>query len=222
VAEKIRIDFVSDVVCPWCAVGLWGLKAALAKLGDEVAAEIVFHPFELNPDMSPEGQNTTEHVRQKYGSTPERSAASRQALKDAGAQLGFAFNYGPDSRIWNTFDAHRLLHWAGLKGKQQAMKEALLKVTFTDQKNPGDVDVLVAAAKGVGLDGDEARDVFTSGRYADEVRKEEDLWRNRGIQAVPSMIFNQRWMIQGGQPPEVFVQAIRQIVAGTAQEEARA
>jgi predicted DsbA family dithiol-disulfide isomerase len=215
----LRIDFVSDVACPWCVVGLRSLLKAIDAVGDKVDVQIHFQPFELNPDMAPEGENTTEHVQKKYGSTPERSAAARQALKDNGAALGFDFNYSPQSRIWNTFDAHRLLHWAGIEGKQLELKEALFRVNFTEQQSTSDHEVLAKAAESAGLDGGRAREILKSGEFTKEVRSEEMVWRNRGISAVPSVIFNQRWMIQGGQPPQVFEQAIRQIVEGTAQEE---
>ena len=220
-ATPLRIDFVSDVACPWCVIGLRSLMKALEAVGDDVEAEIHFQPFELNPDMAPEGENTTEHVIKKYGSNPERSAASRNAMKESGDALGFTFNYGPQSRIWNTFDAHRLLHWAGVEGKQHELKEALFKANFTDQLSTSDHEVLVGAAVAAGLDEERARQVLASGEFTDEVRRDEMLWRNRGISAVPSVIFNQRWMVQGGQPPQVFEQAIRQIVSGNA-EEARA
>ncbi len=213
----LRIDFVSDVVCPWCVIGLRSLQQALEAVGPDVAVDIHFQPFELNPDMAPEGENTSEHVARKYGSNPERSAASRQAIKDSGNVLGFTFNYGPDSRIWNTFDAHRLLHWAALEGKQRELKEALFKATFTDQLSASDHDVLATTAASAGLEEARAREILATGEFADDVRREEMVWRNRGINAVPSVIFNQRWMIQGGQPPQVFEQAIRQIIAGTAQ-----
>lgn len=216
--QPIRIDFVSDVACPWCVVGLRSLLQALRSLEGEVAAQIHFQPFELNPDMPAEGENAAEHVRNKYGSSPERSAAARQAIKDSGAALGFTFNYGPESRIWNTFDAHRLLHWAGLEGRQLELKEALFKANFTDQLPTSDHEVLIAAAAAAGLDGARARGILTSDEFVQEVREEEDVWRSRGINAVPSIIFNQRWLIQGGQPPEVFEQAIRKIVSGQAKE----
>jgi predicted DsbA family dithiol-disulfide isomerase len=177
-----------------------------------VEADIHFQPFELNPDMPPEGENTFEHVQKKYGATPERSAASRQALKDSGAAVGFAFNYGPDSRIWNTFDAHRLLHWAGQAGRQRELKEALFTLNFTEQKSTSDQEALVSAAVKAGLDEVAARDVLASGRYADDVRADEMKWRQAGINAVPSVVFEHRWLIQGGQPPEQFEAAIRQIV----------
>lgn len=220
-ATPLRIDFVSDVACPWCVIGLRSLMKALDAVGADVQPEIHFQPFELNPDMVPEGENTTEHVIKKYGSDPQRSAASRNAIKDSGEALGFNFNFGPQSRIWNTFDAHRLLHWAGLEGRQLELKEALFKSNFTDQLSTSDHEVLASAAKAAGLDEERAREILASDEFTDEVRRDEMLWRNRGINAVPSVIFNQRWMIQGGQPPQVFEQAIRQIVSGNV-EEARA
>ncbi len=217
-ATPLRIDFVSDVACPWCVVGLRSLQKALEAVGDKVEVDLHFQPFELNPDMPPEGENTTEHVARKYGADPARSAASRNAIRESGEALGFQFNYNSESRIWNTFDAHRLLHWAGLEGRQMALKEALFAVNFTEQKSTSDHEVLVGAAKAAGLDEVKAREILSSGAYTEEVRSDEALWRNRGISAVPSVIFNQRWMIQGGQPPQVFEQAIRQIIDGTATE----
>ena len=211
-AETIRIDFVSDVACPWCLVGLRSLTQALDALKGEVEADIHFQPFELNPQMAPEGENTFEHVQKKYGSTAEKSAAAREAIRRSGEALGFTFNYGPESRIWNTFDAHRLLHWAGLVGRQRKLKEALFESNFTRQEPTNDPDALVRAAAAAGLDGEAAREVLASGRYADEVRADEVKWQRAGINAVPSVIFEGRWLIQGGQPPETFVQAIRQIV----------
>ena len=215
-AMPLRIDFVSDVACPWCVVGLRSLMKALDAVGDKVEAEIHFQPFELNPDMPAEGENTAQHVARKYGANPERSAASRNAIREHGEALGFDFNYSSESRIWNTFDAHRLLYWAGIEGRQLELKEALFAANFTEQKSTSDHDVLVGAAKVAGLDAAKAKEVLESGAYTKEVRAEEDVWRNRGINAVPSVIFNQRWMIQGGQPPRVFEQAIRQIIDGSA------
>lgn len=215
-AHPLRIDFISDIACPWCVIGLRGLLQALDAIGDAVQADIHLHPFELNPDMAPEGENTAEHVAKKYGSTRERSDAIREVIKEHGAKLGFTFNYGPESRIWNTFDAHRLLHWAGLEGKQVALKQALFKATFTDQRPSNDPAALVAAAASVGLDANKAREILSTGAYADDVRNEEAYWQSQGIRAVPSVIFNQRWMIQGGQPPQIFEQAIRDIITGQA------
>lgn len=216
--QTLRIDFVSDVACPWCVIGLRSLLQAIDAMGGEVNAEIRFWPFELNPNMPPEGENTTEHVQKKYGADAARSAATRQAIADHGAALGFQFNYGPDSRIWNTFDAHRLIHWAGTLGKQLDMKQALFKLNFTDQRSTSDHAALLDAVREAGLDADAAREVLESGAYVDDVRQEEMHWRQNGIQAVPSIVFNERWLIQGGQPPQVFEQAMREIVDGTARE----
>lgn len=216
-SQTLRIDFVSDIACPWCVIGLRSLQQALANIGD-VEAQIRLWPFELNPDMQPEGENTSEHVQKKYGSTPERSAAVRQAIAEHGNGVGFTFNYGPDSRIWNTFDAHRLLAWALPQGKQLALKQALFKSTFTDQRPSNDHTALVDAAREAGLDPEEAREVLTSDVFADEVRAEEDHWRRNGINAVPSVIFNEHWLVQGAQPPQVFEQVIRDILSGAARE----
>lgn len=216
-ARKLRIDFVSDVACPWCVVGLRSLTQAIEAVGEDVVADIHFQPFELNPNMPPEGQNTFEHVQQKYGSTAEQSAKAREAIRQNGAALGFTFNYGPDNRIWNTFDAHRLIHWAGTLGRQREMKEAMFTANFTDGKSTSDHEALAGVARDAGFDEAEARAILASDRYVTEVRAEEALWRNRGISAVPSIIFDGRWMLQGAQPPQMFEQAIRQIVAGTAQ-----
>jgi predicted DsbA family dithiol-disulfide isomerase len=212
-ATPLRIDFVSDVACPWCVIGLRSLLTALSVIGDEADAEIHLQPFELNPDMPPEGENTREHVAKKYGAPTERSQAARNVLKESGAALGFQFNYGPESRIWNTFDAHRLLHWAALEGRSLELKEALFKANFTDQLPTNDADVLADAAASVGLDSKRARAILASDEYAEEVRRDEELWRDRGISAVPSIIINSRYLIQGGQPPHVFEQALRKIIA---------
>lgn len=214
--KPLRIDFVSDVACPWCVIGLRSLMKALEETG--VEAEIHLQPFELNPDMVPEGENTAEHVAKKYGSSPERSEAVRTAIKEHGAALGFTFNYGPESRIWNTFDAHRLLHWAELEGAGLALKQALFKLNFTDQRSTSDRAALLDAVRDAGLDAARAAEILETGAYADEVAQAEHFWRSQGIQAVPSAIFNQRWLIQGGQPPEVFAQVIRDVVSGKATE----
>jgi len=211
--RQLTIDFVSDVVCPWCVIGLKGLEEALARAGDAVTAEIRFHPFELNPAMAPEGENIVEHIGHKYGATPEQSAGTRAMIRERAGTLGFTMAMGDQSRIYNTFDAHRLLHWAGLVGDQRALKMALFTAYFTEGKNPGDREVLIAAAEQAGLDTAEAARVLDEGRYAEEVRAEEALWQSRGIQSVPAIVIDQRYLISGGQPPEAFERALRQIAA---------
>lgn len=207
----MKIDFVSDIACPWCAVGLNSLERALERLGDEVSVQLHFQPFELNPQMPPEGEDTVQHLSRKYGLAPERLAKNREALRERGASVGFTFGERP--RIWNTFDAHRLLHWAGLAGadQQRALKHALLGAYHTEGENPGDAAVLLQAARQAGLDEGEAREVIASGRYADEVRAAERHWQELGIHSVPSVIIDDQHLIQGGQPPEVFERALRQL-----------
>jgi predicted DsbA family dithiol-disulfide isomerase len=209
--QSIKIDFVSDVSCPWCVVGLGGLELALDRLGDLVTADIHFQPFELNPDMPAAGENIVEHIGKKYGSTPTQSAANRAAIRERAATVGFEMKTDENSRIYNTFDAHRLLHWAGLRGRQAELKHALFKAQFTDVQAMSDTNVLAAAAKSAGLDEAEAREVLTSGQYAQDVRDAEEKWRRAGINSVPAVIINDRYLISGGQPPEYFEQALRQI-----------
>lgn len=213
---RVKIDFVSDVVCPWCAVGLNALEQAIARIGDEVEVELHFQPFELNPQMAPEGENIDEHLAHKYGLGAQQLAQNREALRQRGADVGFEFN--ARDRIYNTFDAHRLLHWAGAEGARQerTLKHALLKAYFTDGRDISQRDVLAAVAAEAGLDGERAAAVLASQEYADAVREQERFYQSQGIRAVPSVIINDRHLIQGGQPVEQFEAAIRQI-AGSAQ-----
>lgn len=212
-SSALKIDFVSDVSCPWCVVGLYGLLQALQILRDEVQAEIHFQPFELNPKMGPEGQNITEHIGEKYGSTPEQSQKNREAIRARGADVGFAFRTDGNSRIYNTFDAHRLLHWAGLEGLQLPLKEALFKAYFTDGGNPSDHAQLTQIAEDAGLDRRRAAAILASDEFADEVRAEEQLWLQRGVNSVPTVVFNGQYAVTGGQPVDTFVGAIRQIMS---------
>lgn len=212
-SRRLRIDFVSDISCPWCIIGLRGLEIALERMGDAVEADIHFQPFELNPAMAPEGENIVEHIGRKYGATPEQSAANRANIRERAASVGFTMAMGDDARIYNSFDAHRLLHWAENQGKQTALKHALFESYFTLGQDISRHDVLLAAAARAGLPEDEARGVLSSDRYAAEVREAERLWQGKGIQSVPAIVIENRYLISGGQPPEAFEQALRQIVA---------
>jgi predicted DsbA family dithiol-disulfide isomerase len=212
-SNALKIDFVSDVSCPWCVVGLYGLTRALDILRDEVRAEIRFQPFELNPNMGPDGQNITEHITEKYGSTPEQSQQNREMIRARGAEVGFAFRTDGNSRIYNTFDAHRLLFWAGLEGVQMELKEALFKAYFSDGGNPSDHGQLAQIAENAGLDRQRAEAVLASDEFAEEVREEEQLWLSRGVSSVPTVVFNGQYAVTGGQPVDSFVTAIRQIMA---------
>ena len=213
----LKIDFVSDVACPWCAIGLASLEEALRRLEGQVQAELHFQPFELNPNMPPGGQDVTEHLAQKYGSTPEQQAAAREGIRLRGEALGFAFRREGRGRVWNTFNAHRLLHWAGLEGSAQqlALKKALLEAYHGRGEVMQDPEVLARAAEAAGLDGARAREILAGDEYASEVSQQESYYLDHGIHAVPSVIINGRHLIQGGQPPEAFEQALRQIAAGT-------
>ena len=213
---QLRIDFVSDISCPWCVIGLKSLEQALANLGDVATADLHFHPFELNPDMAPEGEDIGEHLARKYGASEELGAKTREMIRSRGAELGFEFAMDKRSRIYNTFDAHRLLHWAELQGRQRELKLALFEAYFTHGDNPGAHDVLTRAAADVGLDATEAAEVLATGAYEEEVREQEAFFQRQGITGVPAIIINQRHLITGGQPPEVFEKALRQIAAQAA------
>lgn len=215
----MHIDFVSDVVCPWCAVGLNSLEQALARVAPEIRPTLHIHPFELNPQMAPEGEDIAEHLGRKYGIGPAQVAANGEALRQRGAAVGFTFGQGLRRRIWNTFDAHRLLHWAGETDAdaQRRLKHALLKAYFTDGRNPSDAEVLCAAAAEAGLDATEAAAVLRDGRYAAEVRAAEQFWHEQGISAVPAVVIDGRHLISGGQPPELFERALRHLAAEAAQ-----
>jgi predicted DsbA family dithiol-disulfide isomerase len=214
--KQLRIDFVSDVSCPWCIIGLKALEQALEKVGPEIEADLHFQPFELNPDMPAEGQDITEHLAQKYGATEEQSTRTRAMIRERGAELGFQFELARRDRIYNTFDAHRLLHWAELEGCQRELKHALFEAYFTKGENPGAHEVLVRVAGEVGLNTAEAHRVLAGNEYAEEVREREQFFQRHGINAVPAVIINQKHLISGGQPVEVFEQALRNIAAETA------
>ena len=209
----LKIDFVSDIACPWCAVGLASLQRALAQSADAVQATLHFQPFELNPDMPPGGEEINEHLARKYGGTPAQFEANRAAIRERGAAVGFTFNPAGRGRIYNTFNAHRLLHWAGQQGDDQqlALKRALLEAYHGRSEAVEQDDVLLAAVKKAGLDEARAQEILASDEFAAEVRAAERHYQQAGISSVPAVIINDRHLISGGQPPEVFEQALRQL-----------
>ena len=209
----MKIDFVSDVACPWCAVGLASLQQALKNSADAVQATLHFQPFELNPDMPPGGEDVNEHLARKYGGTPEQFEQNRSAIRARGAAVGFEFNPAGRGRIYNTFNAHRLLHWAGQQGDDQqlALKRALLEAYHGRSEAVEQDDVLLAAVKKAGLDEARAREILASDEFAAAVRAAERHYQQAGISSVPAVIINDRHLISGGQPPEVFEQALRQL-----------
>jgi predicted DsbA family dithiol-disulfide isomerase len=209
----MKIDFVSDVACPWCAVGLWSLDRALERLGDAVDVELHFQPFELNPTLPPEGEDAAEYLARKYGASLDQLAKNRAVLRERGAAVGFAFGDRP--RVWNTFDAHRLLHWAGLESseKQSKLKHALLTAYHARAENPAARDVLLRAAKESGFDVERATAIVDSDEYGAVVRERERHWQQLGINSVPAVIIDDKHLISGGQPPEVFERALRELAA---------
>ncbi|MGH9436883.1 MAG: DsbA family oxidoreductase [Terriglobia bacterium] len=211
----LRIDFVSDVACPWCVIGLAGLQQALARLDDSVQAEIHLQPFELNPRLPLEGEDANEGLMRKYGIDEAQMEANRSAIRERAAALGFDYNIRRGSRAYNTFDAHRLLHWAGLQDRERALelKKALFRTYFTDNENVADHDILVRLAASAGLAAEEARRILENGSYADEVHAQERHFQQAGIHSVPATIVNNTHLISGGQPPEAFERALREIAA---------
>ena len=214
--KTLRIDFVSDVVCPWCAIGLVSLERALQRTQGAVAAELHFQPFELNPQLPAEGEGIGEHLQRKYGMDPAQLADNQERIRARGAALGFVFDFNARSRIWNTFDAHRLLHWAGLEGRQLDLKRALLRAYFAEGRSVSDHAVLVEVAASVGLDASAARSILASDAHADDVRAAEQFFQKLGISGVPAFIIERKHLISGGQPPDVFERALLEIAATAA------
>ena len=209
----LRIDFVSDVSCPWCAIGLASLEQALERLAGSVRAEIHLQPFELNPQLPADGEDATEHLMHKYGIDMAQVEANRAAIRERAAALGLAFNMGVGSRVHNTFDAHRLLHWAASQGRQLPLKKALLRAYFAEGLDVASHEVLVPLAVEAGLEPEAARRVLETGAFASEVRAQERFFQQRGIRSVPATIVNGTHLISGGQPPDVFERALREIAA---------
>ncbi|QDG75854.1 DsbA family oxidoreductase [Labrenzia sp. PHM005] len=212
--EVLQIDIVSDVVCPWCIVGFKQLEQAIQQVG--VTAAIKWHPFELNPDMVEEGENLREHIMRKYGSTAEQSQSARDRLAALGSELGFEFRFSDDSRMVNTFKAHQLIHWAGPEGKEHPLKMALFEAYFRDGKDLNNNEVLADIAGSIGLDWDEALKVLNENRFAEDIRQEEEFWRQNGIQGVPAVIFDRRHLITGAQGVDNYASILKQLVEGEA------
>ena len=207
----LRVDIVSDVVCPWCVIGYHQLAAASDRSG--VPLDIHWHPFELNPDVAPEGENLRAHLAAKYGTTPEGSRQARARLTALGAELGFSFNYADDMRMMNSFRAHQLIHWAEGQGRGHEMKLALFGAFFTHRRDIFDPKILAAAAAEIGLDREGALAILEEGRYGEAVREAERSWLARGIQGVPAVILEQRHLLSGAQGVERYAAALKQNAA---------
>lgn len=211
--KPMQIEIISDVSCPWCIIGYKSLSLALNRLSPQNAAHIVWKPFELNPKMPVEGQHLGEHLHEKYGSTKADIDQTRNMITARGAALGFQFNFRDDGRIYNTFNAHRLLYWARQFDRQTELKLALFGLYFTEGGNPGNAEELIQAAAKAGLPPDEARQILASERFVAEVRAEEAKYQAMGINMVPTFIINEKYRITGGMPVDEFVEKLEQLVA---------
>ncbi|GGN35601.1 MULTISPECIES: DsbA family oxidoreductase [Marinomonas] len=220
--EPLDIQFISDVMCPWCVVGLGNLNQALEQLSDTVDATVTFQPFELNPKMPLEGQNLDEHITEKYGINKAQSEQNRAMIQARGKEIDFDFNFTTESRMRNSFDAHRLLHWAQLEGKQAELKSALFKAHFTHNQDISDHTILANLAASVNLDPAAAKGILENNHFADDVRQQEKIWQQNGITSVPTVIINNAYAISGGQPAEVFKSAIEEVLEKLKTEQAPA
>lgn len=209
--KNLDIKIISDVSCPWCIIGYKGLEKALEELSTEVEANIEWGSFELNPTMPIEGQDVVEHLQQKYGINEQQVEQNRQAIKQRGVDVGYEFGHRGGGRIYNTFDAHRLLHWAKSQDKQTALKLALFDLYFQQSGNPSDHNQLLDAAEQVGLSRSEAKSVLQTQQYAEQVMADRQNNQQQGISSVPAVIINQKYLISGGQPADTFIQALREI-----------
>lgn len=205
----LRIDIISDVMCPWCIIGYRQLAIALEA--NEVDHEIHWHPFELNPNMPAEGQDIGEHLVEKYGTTPEQSEANRANMTAHGEELGFEFNFVDGFRMHNTFNAHQLLHWANEQDRKNDLKQALFRAHFTNGRNLSDDAVLVDIAVEIGLDRNEAGDVLSDQRFASNVRQEQAFWTQQGISGVPAVVFDRKHLVTGAQGVENFKNILSQL-----------
>lgn len=210
-SKHLKLDIVSDVSCPWCIIGYLALNQALTKLAPDISTDITWQPFELNPRMPKEGQDITEHLTEKYGISVEQSEHNRLMIKQRGLDLGYEFGNRGGGRIYNTFDAHRLLHWAKEHDKQTELKLALFDLYFKQNGNPSDHEQLLEVVTNVGLDKERAQQILTSNEYQQEVRALQQHYQSLGINSVPAVIVNDKHLISGGQPAAIFEQALREI-----------
>ena len=212
-SKILKIDIVSDVVCPWCTIGYKRLEKAITELGVEDQVDITWQPFELNPNMPAEGQNVNEHITEKYGSTTAQQNESKKMMTEAGAELGFKFDYFDEMRMVNTFDAHVLLEYAKDFGKQTELKMTLTKAFFSDRKDVSTKAVLKEALLSVGLDADEALAKLDDEAARSAVRDQQNYWKNMGVNSVPTIVFNRKSAVTGAQPVATFKQVLTELLA---------
>lgn len=210
-SKHLKLDIVSDVSCPWCIIGYQSLSHALTKLAPDISADITWQPFELNPNMPKEGQDITEHLTEKYGISVAQSEKNKEAIKQRGLELGYEFGNRGGGRIYNTFDAHRLLHWAKEFGKQTELKLALFDLYFKQSGNPSDHQSLLDVSQRVGLDKKRVQQILSSNEYEQDVRELQRHYQSAGISSVPAVIVNKKHLISGGQPVAVYEQVMIEI-----------
>ncbi|AHI28322.1 DsbA family oxidoreductase [Marinobacter similis] len=207
----LQIDIVSDIACPWCAIGYARLEKAMAALKDDMDIQVEWHAFELNPDPSGDGEPILPALARKYGRSEDEMRANQAQMMEIAKDLGLNFEKLQERYTRNTFDGHRLVKWAGEQGKQTEMKMALFEAYFGRAENVTDTEVLVTCATSVGLDAEEARTVLSSDRYADSVREDEARYQQAGVSAVPAYVVNQKYLISGAQEPDTLIDALREI-----------
>ncbi|OBQ52520.1 DsbA family oxidoreductase [Tamlana sp. s12] len=210
--KKLKIDMVSDVVCPWCTIGFKRLEKAIAELGIQDQVEVEWQPFELNPQMPKEGQNVTEHITEKYGSTLEQQKASQEQMTEIGEELGFKFDYFEDMRMVNTFEAHILLDYAKKYNKQTDLKMRLTTAFFSERKDVSDREVLKQALIDVGLNAEEGMALLDNDEVRYNIKSQEAFWQNAGVQSVPTVVFNRKSAVTGAQPVDVFKEVLSEML----------
>lgn len=220
--ERLTVDIFSDVMCPWCVIGYKQLEQALAMLEGEIAAEVRWHAFELNPDMPPEGEELAAHMLRKYGRAPD--AASTAQMVGMAERAGYDMRYlgpepEPERRLYNTFLAHKLLHWALVTAGPEAqtrLKLALFDAYFQQRRDVSDRGVLLDVVASVGLDRAAAETALDDPMLAQAVREEQQDARAAEINAVPAMIIEGRYLIPGAQDPATYVHLLRKVAAARA------
>ena len=207
---KIKIDVVSDVVCPWCYIGKRRLEKAIDQLAGQVDVELEFHPFELNPDMPKEGRNQKQHLANKFGGEERYREITSHVTKVA-SEEGLHFNFDRQEISPNTRDAHRIIRYAKEEGKQSAVKEAFLKAYFEDGIDLSKTENLIDIAAKAGLEATKVSSLLASDEGRVEIEMEQRTNRQRGITGVPYFIINNKYGLSGAQPSEVFHKALLDI-----------
>lgn len=213
--HNIQIDIVSDIACPWCAIGYARLERAMKQLAPDYEFSVQWHAFELNPDHSGEGEPILPALARKYGRTEEEARATQNQMMTIAKDLGVNFEKLQERLTTNTFDGHRLLKWAGEQGRQTEMKKALFEAYFGRAEDVSNHDVLIRCVESLGLDPERAKALLESDEYADIVREDEATYQRAGVSAVPAFIVNGKYLIAGAQEPDTLVQAFEEIAAKT-------